>query len=73
MHIFQTEKFDTPTLLKNKFPQFMAGMKHTVAKEMQERGMTYEEEKFPMGFPVFKRPCQLMSVSGLEEHMYARC
>ena len=60
MHIFQTEKFDTPTLFKNNISQFMAGMKHTVAKEMQERGMTCEEGKYPMCFPVFKRRFQSM-------------
>ena len=50
----------------------MEGMKRTVAKEMQERGVNYEEGKFPMDFPVFKRLCKLMAESGSEEHFYAR-
>ena len=71
MHIFRTVKFDSPTYFKNKVSQFMAGIKCTVAKEMQEQGVTYEEGGSLMVFPVFKRLCQLMSASGSADHVYA--
>ena len=72
-HIFQTAQFDSPPAFKKKDARFMAGMKHTVAKEIQERGMTCEHRKSPMGFPVFNRLFQLMEASGSAEHMYAWC
>ena len=72
MHIFWTEKVYPPTLLNNKFAQFMSGMKRTVTKEIQERGMTCEEGKYPMRFPVFKRRCQLMTAPVSTEHVYER-
>ena len=50
MHIFWTARFYPPPYFKKKVSQFMAGMKRTVAKEMQERGVTCEEGKYPMGF-----------------------
>ena len=50
MHIFLTETFDSPADFKKKVSQLMAGMKRTVAEEMQERGVTCEEGKSPMGF-----------------------
>ena len=50
----------------------MAGMKSTVAKDMQERGVTCEEGKSPIGFTVLKRLGQLMAASGSAEHVYAK-
>ena len=73
MHIFWTEQFDSPAALKKKVAQFMAEMKRNVAKEIQERGVTCEEVGSPIGFPVFKRLCQLMAASGSAEHVYTRC
>ena len=54
MQIFSTTQFDSPTNFKKRVAQFMEGMKHTVAKEMNERGVTCKEGKYPMRFPVFK-------------------
>ena len=50
----------------------MAGMKITVVKEIQDRGVTWEEGKSPIAFPIFKRLCQSMAASGSSEHVYAK-
>ena len=71
MHIFQNAQFYSPPYIKKKVAQFMAGMKRTAAKEMQEPGVTCEEGKYPMDFPVFKRFPQLMEELVSAEHVYA--
>ena len=72
MHIFRTTQFDSPPAFNKKVAQFMVGTKHTVVKEMQERGVTCKEGKYRMGFPIFKRLCKLMAAPGSAENLYAR-
>ena len=72
MHIFRTAQFDPLTAFRQKVAQFMAGMKLTVTKDMQERGVTCEYGKYPMVFSVFKRLFQLISASGSAEHFCER-
>ena len=53
MHIFQTAQFNFSPAFNKKVDKFMSGMKHTVVNYMQVWGVTCEEGKYPMGFPVF--------------------
>ena len=72
MRIFSTVQFEPPPGFKKKIAQFMAGIKRTVAKQMQEWGVTCEEGKYPMGLPVFNRLYQLMAETVSTQNLYAK-
>ena len=57
----------------NRMRQFMGGMKRTVAKDIQDEGMSCEPGKSPMSFPVYKRLCLILSRSKHPECIFARC
>ena len=72
MHIFWTIQFDPLTGFNKEVSQFMARMKHTVVKEMQEWGVTCEEGKTPMVFTVLNSLYQLMEASGSTWNVYIK-
>ena len=72
MHLFRTASIDPPLELNKELKKFMAGLRRTVAKDIQDQGISCEQGKSAMGFSVYKRLCEILVASPNPEDVFTR-
>ena len=72
MHIFRTASYEPPQELFKETKKFMAGLRRTVASDIQELGISCEQGKSPMTFALYRRLCQKLVSSPKAEDIFTR-
>ena len=65
-HLHRSAGIDIPDEFTQKMGTMLAGLRRTVAKSKQEKGLSLEEGKSPMSFSVYKKVCEILMKSDID-------